>query len=169
MFTHTNEYVRKQWQKWKKPLPQIQWKRTWMNKKNNPNISYFVCIIWIGIKNILKILTNPILHHVWTYMLCVLKIYLCEVDAIFIFSCFSFIHLYFLDFIWFFLIFFYIFIQQINKNCRIKFTYQNTNVGYSVARLSLHSSLNVEPSSMWRSGDPIISATASVYFSYFFR
>jgi hypothetical protein len=40
-------------------------------------------------------------------------------------------------------------------------THQNTYVGFSVARFSRHSRRNVEPSSMCKSGAPLISATAS--------
>lgn len=39
--------------------------------------------------------------------------------------------------------------------------YQKTNAGFSVAQRSVHSSRNVEPSSMCRSDEPIISAIAS--------
>lgn len=48
------------------------------------------------------------------------------------------------------------------NDIKIMRNYQNTKAGFSVASFSLHSNLNVDPSSMCKSGAPTISATASV-------
>ena len=45
----------------------------------------------------------------------------------------------------------------------MKITHQKTYAGFSVARFNLHSNRRVDPSSMWRSGAPTISAVASVF------
>lgn len=48
-------------------------------------------------------------------------------------------------------------------------SYQNTKDGFSVTCIILHSSLNVDPSSICTSGAPVISATASVIFILILR